>query len=318
MKLLFHPSSLKHETGNHPESGKRLLNLPEVVCPEISFDESIVGLVHTKEYQSKVKEYSSQALPLDADTITSLGSYEAAIYAANLAIYASETGDFALIRPPGHHAYPSRASGFCLFNNVAIAAQQLVNQGKKVLIIDFDGHCGDGTSEIFYGSAQVMVVSIHEYPAFPGKGREEEIGEGVGEGFTIHATLPPYSGDDIFLDTMKSLMPIFKQFNPDVVGFSAGFDGHQNDPLLDLRYSKGLYYKIGRMFREEFKNCFAVLEGGYEVEALHQCIQNFTDGMNGGKISFDERATDSEIMVWNEYEIRHDHLLKALKKYWNI
>ncbi|NNK90170.1 MAG: histone deacetylase, partial [Saprospiraceae bacterium] len=213
----------------HPENKKRLESLGDLPVSEIPFDESVLKLIHGDRYIQQVKESCVLGKALDGDTHTSPGSYEAAVYAANATILASERGDMAVVRPPGHHAYPNRASGFCIFNNVAIASQKFVNEGKRVLIFDFDGHLGDGTSEIFYDSDQVMYWSIHQYPAFPGHGSENEIGDDKGKGYTINVPLPPGSSDDIFMDAFRSILPIAKSFDPDVVAISAGFDSHQYD-----------------------------------------------------------------------------------------
>ncbi|HRF38016.1 MAG TPA: histone deacetylase family protein, partial [Saprospiraceae bacterium] len=162
MKFLYNPIYLDHDTGMHPESMRRLqmfTNLPETPLVDGS---EYLHLVHTPRYIEKVRDACDLGGHLDADTVTSPGSFQAAIHAVGATIAASETGDFALVRPPGHHAYPNRASGFCLFNNVAIAAAKLRSEGKRVLIFDFDGHLGDGTSDMFYNDDQVMYWSIHQ------------------------------------------------------------------------------------------------------------------------------------------------------------
>lgn len=318
MKLIYDPVFMQHDTGMHPENKKRLISLGDLPTSDIPFDESIIELVHSSAYIDHVKEYAKHGRPLDNDTVTSPMSYEAAVYAANATIMAAKTNDFAIVRPPGHHAYPHHSSGFCLFNNVAIAAQNLVEQGKKVLIFDFDGHLGDGTSEIFYHTDTVMYWSIHQFPAFPGHGNVDEIGKGDGKGYTINVPLPAGSGDDIFMDAFNTLLPIAEQFQPDVVAISAGFDAHQYDLLLDLRLTVDLYYELGKILKSKFPNMFATLEGGYNVEELPKCLYNFLDGVNGSMQRFGERHTDSDIKVWDDYEIRLNKLLGILKDYWTI
>ena len=318
MELISHHIFKEHDTGMHPENRKRLDVFGSLPDSDIPFDESVLKIIHGESYIKKVKEYSKLSRPLDGDTQSSPKSYEAAVYAANATIKASEERSLALVRPPGHHAYPNRASGFCLFNNVSIAAQRLADQGKRVLIFDFDGHLGDGTSAIFYDTDQVMYWSIHQYPAFPGHGSFEEIGRDKGAGFTVNVPLPPGSGDDIYADALKYSLPVAREFNPDVVAVSAGFDSHRYDLLLDLRFTVDAFYKTGRMLADNFNNVFATLEGGYNVEELPKCIYNFTDGISDKPKKYTEQATESDIKIWMEYELRLDKLLSNLTPYWSV
>ncbi|MCB0675857.1 MAG: histone deacetylase family protein, partial [Saprospiraceae bacterium] len=220
--------------------------------------------------------------------------------------------------PPGHHAYPDRASGFCLFNNVAIAAQYYVEQGKRVLIFDFDGHLGDGTSHIFYRTDQVLYWSLHQYPAFPGHGFTNEIGEGSGRGFTVNVPLPPGSADDIFWDGIQQFLPIARQFQPDIVAVSAGFDAHRYDLLLELNVTANTFYRIGQLLRDEFEQVFATLEGGYNVEELPKCTFNFIAGINSQPMPYYEEPMTSGLRVWETYEINAHAAMGALRHHWNI
>ncbi len=318
MKLLFDPVFLEHDTGMHPENHKRLDSLGPLPVTPAPNGESYLTLIHTPQYIEKVKRACEYGIHLDADTATSPHSYEAAIRAVGATIMAAEQGDFALVRPPGHHAYPNRASGFCIFNNIAIAAQYLANQGKKVLIFDFDGHLGDGTSAIFYESTQVMYWSMHQFPAFPGHGWTNEIGKNEGRGYTLNMPLPPGSADDIFISAIETLMPIAEQFAPDVVAVSAGFDAHQYDLLLELRTSANVYYLIGKMLRERFSHLFATLEGGYNVEELPKCIYNFQAGINGETVPYPEKPTESDVRTWQTYELNQQSALIQLRQFWKI
>jgi acetoin utilization deacetylase AcuC-like enzyme len=318
MKFLYHPIFLEHNTGNHPENKKRLLAFGNLPTTPIMSGEPFLPLVHHEDYIETIKMASHLGLSLDGDTLTSKRSYEAAVFAAGAAIQASQTGDFALVRPPGHHAYPSEGTGFCLFNNIAVATQVLLNQGKRVMILDFDGHLGDGTSHIFYGEKDVLFCSLHQYPAFPGNGFVDEIGEGAGAGYTINIPLPALTGDDIAMSAMQTILLVAKQFNPDVVAVSAGFDAHHSDPLLDLRWTYNTYYKIGQLLRAHFKNIFAVLEGGYNLETLPKCSHSFLDGVNGNKMSFKEPNTESSMAIWREYEMREGILLQNLAPFWKF
>jgi acetoin utilization deacetylase AcuC-like enzyme len=201
---------------------------------------------------------------------------------------------------------------------VAIAAASLVNEGKRVLIFDFDGHLGDGTNEIFYTSDKVLYWSIHQLPAFPGHGKSNEIGSGQGKGYTFNMPLPAYAGDDVFMDAFRTLLPVARQFEPDVLAISAGFDAHQYDLLLDLRLTADTFYDIGAALTKNFPNLFATLEGGYNIEELPHLVTNFVDGINGNPKQYSETMTESDIKIWNQYEMDLNILLSQLKPYWKI
>lgn len=316
MNLIYNKIFLKHETNNHLENKKRLEVFGDLPETEIKNGEQYLKLVHSEKYIEYIKELSQKEESPDKDIIISRDSYRVACYAVGASVMASNQNDFALVRPPGHHAGFQKPQGFCLFNNIAVAVQKLVNQGKKVFILDFDGHFGNGTAKIFYESKDVLYFSIHQYPIFPGKGWVDEIGQKQGRGYTINIPLPAKSGDDLFVQSLKDFLPIIEQFEPDIIAISAGFDGHHSDPLLDLNYSLNSFYEIGKILSNNFKNIFAVLEGGYNLEYLPKCVYNFLVGINQEEIKFKEEATISDDLIKQEYDKRIKMLRKNLIRHW--
>lgn len=320
MKILYHPAVLGHETSDHPESMARMSHFTDLEeLHEVPDGEPYMSLVHPQSYIDLIKHHAETGKPLDGDTQASVLSFKAAAAAVGITMMAMEQGDFALIRPPGHHAFADEAHGFCLFNNIAIAAQKAVNEGKKVLILDFDGHLGDGTMDIFYESDQVFFWSLHQYPAYPGNGYANEIGEGRGKYYTMNVPLPAGSGDDIMWHAIEYLWPVVEQFNPDLVAVSAGFDAHQFDPMLQLNASANFYYKIGTLLGQKFKGrLFAALEGGYNPEELPLCVSNFVAGINGDPMPYEEVRTSSGLRVWETYEMHLHIVAGAMSRHWKF
>lgn len=313
MDIIYNSISLGHDTGNHPENRSRLLSYPALKESQIIDGNEFLELIHPAAYIAHIKTVCRLGQPFDQDTRTSPGTLAAATAAVGAAVMASQSNGFALVRPPGHHAYRERASGFCIFNNIAIAVERLRRQGKKVFILDFDGHWGDGTADIFYAHNDVLYASLHQYPAFPGGGTDAESGSGKARGFTINVALPPESGDDVFFKGMEIVMTAALKFKPDVVAVSAGFDAHQHDPLLQLCLSSKAYHRVGEMLFGNFRDVFAVLEGGYNAKYLPLCIDNFLAGIHGKPAIGDERPTHSSVKVLEEFDMRISHLLSAHK-----
>ena len=278
MEILFNSKFLKHNEGSFAEGPYRIESFPGEVKETDRNGEEYITLVHSERYRNAVREacYNGQVL---AEVQLTPSSYEAALSAVGLTVMAAEQGDFAVVRPPGHHAKAERPDGFCLFNNVAIAAQKLVNEGKKVFLLDIDGHHGDGTQAIFYNSDRVLFCSIHQHYAYPGTGESFETGAGTGKGYTMNFPLPGGSGDQELLESVDEAILRAMEFQPDAVGVSAGFDGYREDRLLDLNYSLEGYYQCGKRLSAKFPHIFAVLEGGYHMD-IKRCVESFIKGVH--------------------------------------
>src|SRR4029079_7662879 len=221
--------------------------------------------------------------PLDADTAVSERSFEAAICAAGAGLAAIDALDaggsgsaFLAVRPPGHHAVPAHAVGFCLLNNIAIAAAALVARGERVLIVDWDAHHGNGTQAIFEATPEVFYVSLHEWPLYPGTGRLDETGTGAGTGTTLNLPLPAGATGDVYLEALDTVVsPAVEQFAPTWVLVSAGFDAHRADPLTGLDLSAGDFADLTARvaaFAPAPGRLVVFLEGGYDLQALSDSV----------------------------------------------
>ncbi|RLD93154.1 MAG: histone deacetylase family protein [Bacteroidetes bacterium] len=278
MKILFNSKFLQHNSDSFVEGSYRIEGFSSSVDEVDSNGEEFITLVHSESYLRMVREACMNHQDL-AEVSLSPESYQAACSAVGLAVMAAEGNDFAVVRPPGHHAKAERADGFCLFNNIAIAAQKLVHEGKKIFILDIDGHHGDGTQEIFYHSDKVLFCSIHQQYAYPGTGIQNETGAGDGLGYTMNFPLPAGSGDSEMLEAVDAAIQRAREFQADVVGISAGFDGYVDDRLLGLNYTLDGYYACGKKLRQSFDRIFAVLEGGYHFD-IKKCTDHFIRGVN--------------------------------------
>jgi acetoin utilization deacetylase AcuC-like enzyme len=232
-------------------------------------------LCHTREHVALVRATAAPTW-LDRDTMASATTYEAAALAAGTAIEAALRGGFALVRPPGHHALPAQAMGFCIFNNIAVAARAAQHHLglKRVAIVDYDVHHGNGTQAAFEHDDSVLFVSLHQWPFYPGSGGPDDQRE-----TTLNVPLAAGSGDEEYVRAFEETVePAVARFEPELVLVSAGFDAHRDDPLADMRLSEGGFRELSRRCAALAPRVAAVLEGGYEVETLPGLVQAALDG----------------------------------------
>jgi acetoin utilization deacetylase AcuC-like enzyme len=239
--------------------------------------------VHRTAYLEELERFCrAGGGPLDLDTSVTEASWDAAVYAAGAGLAAAaalEAGEgaaaFCAVRPPGHHAEPGHAMGFCLLNNVAITAAALRDEGRRVLIVDWDAHHGNGTQDMFYADADVLYVSMHEWPLYPGTGRLDEVGLGAGAGTTINFPFPAGTTGDVYRAALDEVVaPLVDRFRPDWVLISAGFDAHRADPLTGMGLRAGDFADLTAQVvgYAPAARTIAFLEGGYDLEALRDSV----------------------------------------------
>lgn len=283
-----------HDTGGHPENARRLRAIDQELSaremeqgrPAVGFGsatDAALSLVHDPRYVAGVRAFAAQGGGyLDADTVVQPDSVDVAALAAGAGIAAVDASldgvaarSFVLARPPGHHATPQRGMGFCIFNTIAVAAAHALERGvRRVLIVDWDVHHGNGTQDAFYETDQVLFVSLHQSPLYPGSGAASERGAGQGSGYTLNIPLRAGGDDEVYGTIFEEIVvPAAMAYQPELVLISAGFDAHAADPLANMRVTEAGFAGMARRVRDVAEThadgrMVAFLEGGYDPPAL--------------------------------------------------
>jgi len=326
----------EHDPGaGHPERPDRIAVLEDLIAgwrgPRLErvaarlADEDEIRAAHTAELVEQVRATQGQRrCRIDADTATSERSYETALLAAGglveltdaVATGAHRNG-FAFVRPPGHHATATQAMGFCLFNNAAVAARHLraVHGYERIAIVDWDLHHGNGTEAIFYEDPSVLYVSLHQYPYYPGTGAASDVGRGAGTGFTVNVPFSAGVGDAGFLLAFEEIIePILRQYAPDFILVSAGFDAHHRDPLGGLRATEEGFLEMARRLLAVADDAadgriVAVLEGGYDLDAIRHSTEAVLTAMASPLAPIRPLEVSSEVL---------EPLKRILRPYWRV
>ncbi|HEY2373506.1 MAG TPA: histone deacetylase [Gaiellaceae bacterium] len=279
--VLTHPALARlHPTEHHPENPARLEALlrryPEAREGRAATEDELL-LCHSAEHVAHIKSIASRTW-LDGDTVASETTYEGAALAAGIAIEAALTGSFALVRPPGHHALRDRAMGFCIFDNIAIAARAAQRELglRRVAIVDYDVHHGNGTEAIFRDDDSVLFVSLHQWPFYPGTGGPDDQAE-----TTVNIPLSAGCGDEVYIAAFEQIVePAVAEFEPELVLVSAGFDAHVDDPIAFMEVTADGFRELSRRCAAMAPRVAAVLEGGYDPATLPGLVEAALEGFN--------------------------------------
>ena len=338
--IVFDDFFTRHLTpAGHPERPERVAALLEALkqwdrldelirIPTLTAQQQWIRAVHSPEHLTQIKATAGADFSqLDADTSTSADSYQVALLAAGSAVSLVDQitqekidSGFALIRPPGHHAESNKAMGFCLFNNIAVTAEWAIREdlAQRVTIVDFDVHHGNGTQEIFYSRSDVLYLSTHQYPFYPGTGHFSETGAGPGQGFTANFPISAGTGDHFYCTLFRDLLlPIVRQFDPQLILVSAGYDGHRDDPLAGMNLSTEGFGALVNLLNDVAGEICGgrilyLLEGGYNLTALCEAV------LLSIETTLEPRKFDVPVTQVEDYEIYRDVLRSKLSPYWEL
>ncbi len=344
------PLFLDHDPGfDHPESPNRLKVINEVlaleevkkafVYPEFTpASHKVIGLNHSAALMNRVSETAGKIFDaLDPDTKTSPDSYAAACLAVgaltkgvDLLLAGEIDNGFALVRPPGHHAEKERSMGFCLFNNVAIAARYALQSGlQRVMIVDWDLHHGNGTQDSFYDTDRVLYLSTHQFPYYPGTGDVLETGKGKGEGYTVNVPLPGYQGDVEYAAIFNDIvLPVGREYQPELILISCGFDIYQGDPLGAMEVTQeGFAYLTRSMVGLAEEVCggklLVTLEGGYNLTGMRDGAMAVLSELSGVSLKNTLSASPDQAKIEQLADEKRihpaiDQAWDVAKRYWNL
>ncbi len=344
--IITGPVFEKHQPpGYHPERPERVrvireeaLRLAREKLVELLEPRSVPAdeatRVHDERYVRMVLEEADHTHFLDPDTYIGPGSVEAALAALGSVYEAARLAHrgrcrvaYAAVRPPGHHAGRSRAAGFCIFNNIAYAAQRLIDEEglERIAIVDIDAHWGDGTAEIFYERRDVLYISFHQDPRtlYPGRGFPEELGRGEGRGYTINIMMPPYATDELYMQAWEEVAkPVLEQYEPQLVLVSLGFDAHRDDPLTDLALSLEGYWRLLREVllvaeRLTGRGIGIALEGGYDLRVLREGVR-VVAGLGLPEPPVREEPWKAPGEARGRMRAYLERIREALKPYWRL